>query len=614
MFEHVRSTGDNTVYAYDTDRYGFRDMIERLYGVPVGDIQSTSVDFASRETGTLQDVESDLHKKFYAFIKSSDEFKSVYCRLIRDIADRFFPDEKALVYQSFPSIRFQFVGNKSVPPHCDSDDVGRHPLGERNFLLPITKMTGSNRLFIESSPGAMDFAGIDMEYGNILLFNGNKCIHYNETNTEGFMRISFDFRVITVADYTRYVTTSHVSQTNPRDPGKSREPVRLTVGGYYQCMFKNEPEYTMTRWFSHKELLLQTRPVFDELEQAACSEYFSNGDPFLTEYKMTQALESELATRMDVPYCYMTPSCTSALMVALISCGIGPGDEVIVPDYTMVATANVVRVLGAKPVLVDVHPTTFTLDLDTLKAARTPLTRAVIHVSLNNHSIGLTEIAAFCKDVGLYLIEDAAQSVGCTLDGRQYGTFGDIGCFSLSSPKIITTGQGGFIVTKDPVLAEKIRQCKNFGRADGGTEVYPSFGLNFKFTDIQAAIGLAQLAKLPTRVERMREIHARYYAGLNGLSSIRIREAPSSEWIPWFVTIESTHRDVVSTFLSKHLVQTRVTYPSIHSLPAYGVPGDFPASSHISHNGLFLPTHFKLTDANIDYVCRLLRIVDLSCA
>jgi perosamine synthetase len=606
--------GDHSIYSYNTERYKFRDMIEKLYGTDVGSIQSTSSDYMQREQGSMQDIESDLHKKFYAFIKSSDEFKNAYCSLIRDIAGCFFPEEKALIYQSFPSIRFQFIGNKSVPPHCDSDDIGRHPTGERNFLLPITKMIGSNRLFVESSPGAADFAGIDMDYGQLLYFNGNKCIHYNEKNVEDFMRISFDFRVITVGDYMRYLETSPIAQTNPRDPGKSRDPVRLTIGGYYQCMFKGEPDATMTQWFSHKELLLQTRPVFDEAEQHACSEYFSTGDPFLTEYKVTQSLESELAKMIDIPYCYMTPSGTSALMVALIACGIGPGDEVIVPNYTMVATANAIRVLGARPVLVDVHPDTFTLDLHTLKCALTPRTRAVIHVSLNNHSIGLTDIASFCKESNVYLIEDAAQSVGCTLGGKHYGTFGDIGCFSLSSPKIITTGQGGFIVTKDPSLAEKIRQCKNFGRADGGTEVYPAFGLNFKFTDIQATIGLAQLAKLPSRIERMRAIQGRYFAGINGLKTIKIRESPSDEWFPWFVTIETTNRDSVSEFLKKHLVQTRVTYPAIHSLPVYNIPGDFPAADHISLMGLFLPTHFKLTDTNIDYICRLLRIIDLSCA
>jgi perosamine synthetase len=612
MFAHSTSFGDHVVYNYNPEQYKFRELVESIYSTKVDDLQSISTDFSSLEKGTLQDIETDLHKKFYSAIKSSDTFKSTYCKLIRDIANQFFPNEPALIYQSFPSIRFQFIGNKSVPQHCDSDDLGCHPLGERNFLLPITKMTGTTRLFIESKPGVQDFSGIDMDYGQLLYFNGNTCVHRNEVNTENFMRISFDFRVITVSDYMKYISTSTIAQTNPRDPNNSRKPVRLTVGGYYQCMFKDDSDEDMMKWFSHKDLLLQTRPVFDSSEKTACSEYFSTGDPFLTEYTVTQTLEKELCRVTGAPYCFMTPSGTSALMIALLACNIGPGDEVIVPDYTMVATANAIKVLGARPILVDVDPSTYTVNLDTIKSAVTSRTRAVIHVSLNNRSINLEEIAKYCKNINVYLIEDAAQSLGCTLNGIQYGLYGDIGCFSLSSPKIITTGQGGFVVTKNPNLAGALRQCKNFGRIDGGSEVYTTFGLNCKFTDIQAAIGLAQLKKLPERVHRMREMFDMYANNLSGLQSIRIVPALNDEWIPWFIEIETLQRDKVAEFLKLHLIQTRITYPTIHTLPIYNESGLFPNASHISKNGLFLPTHFQVSNDNINYICRLLRIFDLN--
>lgn len=614
MFTLSSSFGVHTVYNYRAGQYKFRELIESIYSTKLEDLQSTSTDFSTREPGTLQDIETDLHKKFYTAIKSDDTFKSAYCKLIHDIRAEFFPDEQGLVYQSFPSIRFQFVGNKSVPPHCDSDDIGRHPLGERNFLLPLTKMTGTTRLFIESTPGANDSKGIDMEYGDLLYFNGNKCIHHNEVNTESFMRISFDFRVITISDYMKYLATSTISQTNPRDPDGSRKPVRLTIGGYYQCMFRNETPEDMIHWFTQKDLLLQTRPVFDSSEQLACSEYFTKGDPFLTEYIVTQTLEKELCKLTGAPHCFMTPSGTSAIMVALLACGIGPGDEVIAPDYTMVATANAIKVLGARPVLIDVDSSTYTVNLATIKSAITPRTRAVIHVSLNNRSIGLSEIASYCKEIGVYLIEDSAQSVGCTLNGVHYGLYGDVGCFSLSSPKIITTGQGGFVVTKDPSLAGKIRQCKNFGRMDGGSEIYTAFGLNCKFTDIQATIGLAQLTKLPDRVHRMREMFDLYSQGLSDLTTIKILPALNAEWIPWFIEIETSTRDAVAEFLKAHLIQTRITYPTIHSLPVYNEPGTFPNASHISTNGLFLPTHFHVTNDNIRYICRLLRVFDLNTA
>jgi perosamine synthetase len=569
-----------------------------------------SQDFQTREKGTLQDIETDLHKTFYKTIKSSDRFKKTYCRIIRDIFHQFFPEDSALIYQSFPSIRFQFVGNTCIPPHYDSGDIGRHPVGERNFLLPITKMTGTARLFIESTPGANDAQGVDLDYGDIFYFNGNKCMHHNVTNQEGYMRISFDFRVIRVCDYMKYMNQD-ITITNPRDPEKSRKPVRMTIGGYYQCMFREDSESDILQWYDQKDLILQTRPSFDDTEPEACASYFKQGDPFLTEYRETQALESELAGYIGASHCAMTPSGTSAIMIALLACGIQPGDDVIVPNYTMVATANAVRILGANPVLVDVHPSTYTLELETLRRHRTRRTKAVIHVTLNNRSIGIQDIAAYCKQEGLFLIEDAAQSLGCRYQGKHYGTFGDIGCFSLSSPKIITTGQGGFLVTNDAALYQKIHTLKNFGRREGGGEVYPYFGVNMKFTDIQAVIGRAQYKKLPDRVKRMREIFERYFAGTQRLTGIRMLPAHTDEWIPWFIDIECSQRKELGAFLSKHNVQTRITYPSIHSLPVYNVEGEFPHAEHISTNGLFLPTHFLLTNTQIEYICRLLRVFDL---
>jgi perosamine synthetase len=612
-FKQEKHFGDHFIYSYHPDRYGIREMIEEMYGTSVEILQTTSVDFQTREKGTLQDIETDLHKIFYTNIKSSDRFKKVYCRIIRDIFDQFFPDDKVMIYQSFPSIRFQFPGNTCVPPHYDSDSIGKHPVGERNFLLPITKMTGTARLFIESTPGANDAQGVDLEYGQILYFNGNKCMHHNVTNTEDYMRISFDFRVIRLSDYMNYMKQD-ITLTNPRDPEQTRKPVRMTIGGYYQCMFREDTEDDVLEWYAQKDMVLQTRPCFDNTEPDACLAYFKNGDPFLTEYTETQALEKELAAYIGVSHCAMTPSGTSAIIIALLAGGIQPGDDVIVPNYTMVATANAVRVLGANPVLVDVNPETYTLDLETIRSHRTQRTKAVVHVSLNNRSIGIEEIARYCKQEGLFFIEDSAQSLGCRHNGVHYGTFGDIGCFSLSSPKIITTGQGGFLVTNNTSLYKKIQSLKNFGRQQSGGEVYDSFGLNMKFTDIQAAIGRAQLLKLPERVIRMRTLFDTYYRGIRGLTHIQMLPPRDDEWIPWFVDIECKARSTLISFLSKHNVQTRVTYPSIHSLHTYNQTGEFPASQHISTNGLFLPTHFLITDAQIRYICRLLHVFDLSCA
>jgi perosamine synthetase len=594
MYTQKSTFGDHTVYSYETQRYKLRELVEEMYGQSIETLQSSSVDFNTRETGTLQDIETDLHKTFYAFIKSNPKFKAVYCQMIRDIYDQFFPHEKALIYQSFPSIRFQFVGNKCVPKHYDSDNIGNHPLGERNFLLPITAMKGTTCLFLESEPGKGDFQGMTMDYGDLLFFNGNTCTHYNEVNVEGYMRISFDFRVLTLSDYMVYIMRDGVTQTNPRDA--SRTPVRMIVGGYYQCMFPEESVEQMMNWH-FQTTTMQSRPVFD-IEKDAVHAYMSTGDPFLTEFKETEKFEAKLKQVIGSEYCSATPSGTSALITALLACGVQSGDEVIVPAYTMVATVNAVRVLGAIPVIVDVSRETYTMELHSVRKAFTLKTKAVIHVSLNNRSIDLPELATFCKMNRLFLIEDAAQSLGCRLDGKHYGTFGDIGCFSFSTPKIITTGQGGCVVTNNTDLAAKIRTLKNFGRRESGGEVYESFGLNFKFTDIQAVIGISQLEKLEERVKRMREMFELYYSELHEF----MLPPQSDEWIPWFNDILVKDRDLVGEFLKRHGVQTRVTYPALH---------DCANTNHISTYGLFLPTHFKLTNEEIRYICRLLRVVDL---
>jgi len=278
----------------------------------------------------------------------------------------------------------------------------------------------------------------------------------------------------------------------------------------------------------------------------------------------------------------------------------------------MVASANAVRVLGANPILIDVNPDTYTIDVETIRLYRTSKTRAVIHVSLNNRSSNIEQISEYCKRESLTLIEDAAQSLGCKINGVHYGLFGDVGCFSLSSPKIITTGQGGFLVTNNDDIAKKLRTFKNFGRSEGGSEVYTDFGLNMKFTDIQAVIGIAQLSKLESRVRRMREMFNRYYEKIREMKTIRILPPHSDEWIPWFIDVETKHRDQLALFLKKHMIQTRVTYPSIHTLPVYNNTEKYPNSEHISDYGLFLPTHFLLKDTDIDFICLILHIFDLN--
>jgi perosamine synthetase len=606
-FTTTKVIGEHTILNYNISKYRFLEQLQTIFQIEdLSQIHTISKDYTEFTKGNianLQDIEADLHKRFYTAIKSDNIFKKSYCDLIKDILNHLYPNESMLIYQSFPSIRFQFIGNKAIPAHCDSDSIGKHPLGEKNFLIPITDMKNTTQLFIESAPEKGDFQGINLKYGNLFYFNGNRCIHYNQTNQENYTRISFDFRVICLNDYMKYILQDTITTTNPRDPQGERKPVKMVIGGYYQSMFKDDSIEEILNWHFQKEKIIQTRPSFNELEAKACYDYMTTGDPFLTEFKKTTELEESIKNFIGAKHCFMTTSGTSALILAYLAINIMPGDEIIVPNYTMVATANSVKLLGAVPVLADVDSTTFTITLDEIKRKITSKTKAIVHVSLNNREKELREIVEYCKEKSIYLIEDAAQSLGCFNNGKHFGTFGDIGCFSLSTPKIISTGQGGFVVTDNDELASRLWKIKNFGRKAGGLEEYDIFGLNFKFTDIQAVIGIEQFKKLPERIKRMKEIYSLYSQHIPMLLP-----SMGNEWIPWFIDLKITNRDKLMHFLNQHNIQTRITYPALHALPMYnGNDCDFVNSLDISTNGVFLPSHILLTNSEINFIGRCVR-------
>lgn len=602
MFILKEQEGEHSVYVYDTTVHKFKNYLEKLYEHSVDDLLSIAEDYKKYNT-PIENLESDLHKHFYKTIKSTDEFKEIYCAFIQDIHKQFFPEEPYLIYQSYPSIRLQYPNNIAIPPHYDSDDIGCHPIGERNFLIPITSMHHTTRLFVEKYPNTKNYIGFNLEYGDLLYFNGNKCTHYNECNKEGYIRVSFDFRVITPKDYYNYIMNYNVTTTNPRDIEKLRKPIKMIIGGYYQIVKKDAKLQDMMQWYYNKEPIAQSRPLFEEEEKEAVYNYMTTGDPFITEFRETKKLENAFSELTNSKYVCMTPSGTSAIILALLACDIKPNDEVIVPSYTMVATANAITLLGAKPIFVDVHPETYTLDVHAVKYKITHFTKAIIHVSLNNYAIHLEDLVLFCKERNIWLIEDAAQSVGASYNGQSFGTFGDIGCFSLSTPKIISTGQGGVVITNNCEIATKINSLKNFGREQGGIEVYNTFGVNFKFTDLQAVIGLEQIKKVPSRKIRLREIYNQYYSKL----ATYMKEALDNEWFPWFITIEIDRREILQQFLKQHQVETRISYPAVYSTGDYSKNQiSLPNTEHISKKGLFLPTHLLLKDIDIHYICDLI--------
>ena len=249
------------------------------------------------------------------------------------------------------------------------------------------------------------------------------------------------------------------------------------------------------------------------------------------------------------------------------------------------------------------------MTLEEIKKNITPKTKAVIHVSINNRYKDLEEIYSYCKEKNIILIEDAAQSLGCKKNDKFLGTFGDIGCYSLSTPKIISSGQGGFIVTDNDELALKISQIKNFGRRESGKDIFETFGINLKYTDLQAVITIEQMKKLDFRIKRMSEIYNLYYENLN--EYIKMLKPLYEGWHPWFVDIyckSNNFREKLMSFLKKHNIQTRESYVEINKTSVYYDNKHLKNSAEVSTCCLFLPSYITLKNEEINYICKIIKI------
>lgn len=358
-----------------------------------------------------------------------------------------------------------------------------------------------------------------------------------------------------------------------------------------------------------KKFIPQMEPWFDEHEANALFEYMKGGG-WVTEFTKTREFEEEIRKYTGAKYCSIVSNGTVSLTLALMACGIGKGDEVIVPDYTMVATSNAVVLAGAEVVFADVNPESACLDLPSIKKTLTARTKAIILVSINGrYPSDLQDILSFCKENKIRVIEDAAQSLGSLKDGKHVGTFGDVGSFSFAMPKIITTGQGGALITNDETIIKKIRLLRDFGREKGGEDHYLSMGWNFKFTDIQAVVGLEQMKKMSYRVKRKKEIYALYQEELKNVKEINFFPTNLKETTPMFVDVlvPKEKRASLISYLKDKGVGSRLVYPALHGEPVYDLPGSFPGAEEISERGLWLPSASKLTNNEIVMVCTAIK-------
>ncbi len=306
---------------------------------------------------------------------------------------------------------------------------------------------------------------------------------------------------------------------------------------------------------------------------------------------------------------------TVALHLALLALGVGPGDEVLVPTLTFVATANAVMYCGARPVFVDAEPETWNMDPGLLERHITPRTKGIVVVHLYGHPVDMEPVLSIATRRKLFVVEDAAEAHGAQYRGRTVGSLGDVGTFSFYGNKIITTGEGGMVVTNDDALAASIFQLRGQGLEPGRRYWFPIIGYNYRLTNLAAAIGLAQLERAGWHIERRREVASWYLEDLRGVEGISWQiEKPWARHAYWMFTIQVDERraarDDVMARLQERGIETRPVFYPIHTLPPYregAADGVYPIAERIARRGINLPTWAGLTRDDVRYVCDELR-------
>jgi len=340
-----------------------------------------------------------------------------------------------------------------------------------------------------------------------------------------------------------------------------------------------------------------------KLEESVFSEHISQGE-------VTEEFEKLISQALDIPYVVVTTSGSVSLMMALISLDIGHGDEVIIPNRTWIATAHSVLATGAKVVLADVVPEIPLIDYQAIEEKITSRTKAIIPVHINGRSANMNKIANIAEKNNLYVIEDACQAFFSKNDNGFLGTQSDIGCFSLGVTKLISTGQGGIIVTKNKNLYNKLTLIRNHGVNNNFSERWNQMGYNFKFTDLQASFGLVQLERSTEKIRNVKLIYSKYLEKLKSFSFIKLIPVNITKGeLPLYVEALSDERNHLTSFLTEFGIQTRPFTPNLHTA-AYlnNINGYFPNSLKLYEKGFYLPCGPDFLIDKIEYIIDKLNI------
>jgi len=342
--------------------------------------------------------------------------------------------------------------------------------------------------------------------------------------------------------------------------------------------------------------------------EAVKSGWISSKGKFITEF------ENKFSKYCGVKYGVATSNGTAALHLALVALGIKNGDEVIVPTLSFVAVANAVTYCGATPIFVDSHSEYWCMDPEKIEEKITRKTKAIIPVHLYGHPCDMDAIIDIARDNNLYVIEDAAESHGAEYKGKKVGGFGDVACFSFYGNKVITTGEGGMCLTNDEELVEKLKILRDHGMDPNKKYWHNVIGFNYRMTNLQAAIGVAQIKKLDKFVKIKRRIAKIYKKGLGELEEKNlIKLHPEMKWAKctyWIFSllIENEFgitRDELIKKFEKEKIETRPFFYPLHTLPPYKRNADYPVAEDLSRRGINLPSSIKLDEE----LMRILKII-----
>lgn len=354
-----------------------------------------------------------------------------------------------------------------------------------------------------------------------------------------------------------------------------------------------------------RELIPWWNTEFEAEEIKRVKEAMSNR--LITQGSLTEELESRLANLLNIPYVVLTTSGSSALLMTLIAFGIKPGDEVIVPNFTFMATAQAPLLLGAKVKLVDIESDKPVMDIGKFEEAITSRTKAVIPVHLNGRAADIVSINKIAKRKNIIVIEDSVQAL-CSRNEKGFlGGQSNAGIFSLGVTKLITSGQGGFVATKDSDIFNKLRKIRNHG-------INPSYpfsaessilGFNFKFNDILASIGLSQINKIEHKIKSLKNIYNLYKKGLKNLNYVQmINVDVENGELPLWIEVSCNEKDKLVRELRDRNIQSKPFYSPLNELPYLNMDGDYRNSKKFAGQGLVVPSGPDQDIKDLQYVIK----------